>query len=307
MPRPQLRHAVLGVGGVGGFVGAALTRAGREVLLLLRPDTRALYDGRLRVESVVLGDFEVEVPAATRLDGSVDVLWVTPKATQLEAALELVPGELGSATVVPLLNGIDHVALLRTRFGDESVLPGVFYVESERVDVGCIRQKSGFALIEIPPHSTADRLRAEIEDAGLACAVGPSESAVLWRKLATLAPVALTTTALEAPLSAVLADPAWRGRIEACLRELAAVAAVEGVELDVEATMSAYERAGDLRSSMQKDRAAGAPLELDAIGGAALRAARRHGVDAPATEELVELIASGQRAEIVCSADTPGT
>jgi 2-dehydropantoate 2-reductase len=290
-----LRHAVLGVGGVGGFVGAALKRAGREVLLLMRPDTHARYDGRLHVESVVLGDFEVEVPAATRLDSPVDVLWVTPKATQLEAALELVQGELAGATVVPLLNGIDHVALLRARFGNESVLPGVFYVESERVDVGRIRQKSGFGLIEIPPHAAAERLRAEIEDAGLTCAIGTSESAVLWRKLATLAPVALTTTALEAPLSAVLADPAWRRRIEACLRELAAVAAAEGVELDVEATMSAYDRAGDLRSSMQKDRAAGLPLELDAIGGAALRAAARHGLDAPATQELIELIARAHR------------
>jgi 2-dehydropantoate 2-reductase len=291
-----LRHAVLGVGGVGGFVGAALARAGREVLLLMRPATHARYDGRLRVESVVLGDFEVEVPAATKLDRPIDVLWVTPKATQLAAALELVPGEHAGATVVPLLNGIDHVALLRTRFGDESVLPGVFYVESERVEVGRIRQKSGFALIEIPPHAAAERLRGEIEDAGLACAVGESESAVLWRKLATLAPVALTTTALEAPLSAVLADRAWRGRIEACLRELAAVAAAEGVELEVEATMSAYYRAGELRSSMQKDRAAGLPLELDAIGGAALRAAARHGVEAPATSELVGLISSTHRA-----------
>jgi 2-dehydropantoate 2-reductase len=296
LPRPRLRHGVLGVGGVGGFVGAALTRAGREVVLLMRPDTHARYDGRLSVESVVLGDFEVMVPAATRLDGPVDVLWVTPKATQLGAALELVPGELAGATVVPLLNGIDHVAVLRARFGDESVLPGVFYVESERVDVGRIRQKSWFALIELPPHAAAERLHAEIEEAGLTCAIGTSESAVLWRKLATLAPVALATTALEAPLSAVVADPAWRPRIEACLRELAAVAVAEGVELDVEATMSAYERAGDLRSSMQKDRAAGLPLELDAIGGAALRAARRHDVDAPATQELFEPIASAHRA-----------
>lgn len=291
----MLRHGVLGAGGVGGFVGAALARAGREVVLLQRPDTHARYDGRLRVESVVLGDFEVDVAAATKLDRGVDVLWVTPKATQLEAALELVPEELPGATVVPLLNGIDHVARLRARFGDESVLPGVFYVESERVGVGRIRQKSGFALIEISPHADAERLRAEIDDAGMTCAVGTSEEAVLWRKLATLAPVALATTALEAPLSAVLADPAWRRRIEACLRELAKVAAVEGAELDVEATMSAYERAGDLRSSMQKDRAAGLPLELDAIGGAALRAASRHGVDAPATQELVELISSAKR------------
>ena len=107
--------------------------------------------------------------------------------------------------------------------------------------------------------------------------------------------MALTTTALEAPLSEVLADPEWRRSIEACLRELAEVAAAEGVELDVASTLAAYERAGDLRSSMQKDRAADLPLELDAIGGAAVRGALRHGLDPRATRELVELIASALR------------
>jgi 2-dehydropantoate 2-reductase len=286
-----MRHGVLGVGGVGGFLAAALARARREVLLLLRPSTYARYEGQLLVESRLLGDFEVDVPAATTLDRAVDVLWVTPKATQLDAALELVSLEqLGSAVVVPLLNGVDHVALLRARFGADRVLPGAIYVESERADVGRIRQKSAFTRVALAPHERAAAICAEVDDAGLTCEVGPSEAAVLWRKLATLAPIALTTTALGAPVSAVLADPVWRRRLEACVREVGTVAAAEGVEFDAEASLAAYEGVGDLRSSMQKDRAAGLPLELDAIGGAVLRAASRHGLDAPATQELVELI-----------------
>jgi 2-dehydropantoate 2-reductase len=293
-----MRHAVLGAGGVGGLIGAALARAGHEVVLLLRAESHAEYGGRMRVDSVVLGSFEVDVTAATALDREVDVLWITPKATQLEAALEVVPPEAaGAATVVPLLNGLDHVQLLRSRFGDGSVLPGVIYVESERAAVGRIAQKSSFALVELAPHPLADALGAELEDAGLSCAVGASEAAVLLRKLATLGPVALTTTALQAPLSAVMRDPVWRGRIEASMREVAAVAAAEGVHFDVEAALALCDGAGDVRSSMQKDREARLPLELDAIGGAILRASRRHGLEAPATQELVDLIAraSGER------------
>ncbi len=287
-----MRHAVLGAGGVGGLLGAALARDGHDVVLLLRPESHARFDGRLRVESEVLGDFEVEVPAATVLGDAVDVIWVTPKATQLEAALALVPPErIGEAMLVPLLNGIEHVALLRARFGDDAVLPGVVYVESERVDVGRIAQRSAFAHVELAPHARAEPIRAELEHAGLSCAVGASEAAILWRKLATLGPVALTTTALQAPLSAVMSDPVWRRRIESCMREVAAIAAAEGVEFDVDRALAACEAAGDLRSSMQKDRAAGLPLELDAIGGGVLRAAERHGIAAPATQELVELIA----------------
>jgi 2-dehydropantoate 2-reductase len=288
-----LRHGVLGAGGVGGLLGACLARAGREVVLLMRPASLARYDGRVRVESALLGTFDVDVPAAPALDREVDVLWVTPKATQLEAALGLVsPERLGESVVVPLLNGIDHVELLRGRLGTERILPGTIYVESERVDVGRISQKTAFVQVELAPHARATAVCAEVEHAGLGCGVGAAESAVLWRKLATLAPIALTTTALPGPMSAVVADPAWHHRLEACVRELALIAVAEGVEFDADSVLARYEQLGDLRSSMQKDREADRPLELDAIGGAVLRAADRHGLQAPATRELVELIAA---------------
>jgi 2-dehydropantoate 2-reductase len=286
-----MRHGVLGAGGVGGFLGGALARAGREVVLLMRPQTLAAYDGRVHVESVLLGDFDVDVPATSALDRAVDVLWVTPKATQLDAALELVPlARLGECVVVPLLNGIDHVEFLRERFG-ERVLAGSIAVESERVDVSRFRQKSAFAQVALAPGPSSAAICAELTDAGLGCGVGSSEAEVLWQKLAVLAPIALTTTALRAPLSAVVSDRAWRRRLDGCVREVAAVAAAEGVEFDPDAAMSRYEQIGDLRSSMQKDRAANRPLELDAIGGAVLRTARRHGLDVRSTQDLVDRIA----------------
>jgi ketopantoate reductase len=86
-----MRHAVLGAGGVGAFSGAALVRAGREVLLLMREESLARYGGVVHVESALLGTFDVELPAAPTLDGSADRVWVTTKATQLADALERVP------------------------------------------------------------------------------------------------------------------------------------------------------------------------------------------------------------------------
>jgi|SRR5439155_8615084 len=112
-----MRHAILGAGGIGGLVGAALARSGAPVVLLMRAETLAQYEGSVSVESVVLGDFTVDVPAAPRLDAHVDVLWVTTKAPQLESALALAaPEQVGEATIVPLLNGIDHISLLRARY-----------------------------------------------------------------------------------------------------------------------------------------------------------------------------------------------
>jgi len=70
--------------------------------------------------------------------------------------------------------------------------------------------------------------------------------------------------------------------------EIVLAARADGVELDEAATVALLERVPDpMRSSMQKDAAAGRPIELDAIGGTILRAADRAGTDAPVTARLV--------------------
>ncbi|MDX6663821.1 MAG: 2-dehydropantoate 2-reductase, partial [Solirubrobacteraceae bacterium] len=122
--------AVLGPGGVGGLVAAALARAGTDVTVVAREETaaRLARDG-LRVRSVRLGDFQVDVRAVARLDKPVDLLVVATKATGLRDALERVAA--APRVVVPLLNGLDHVAVLRERWPDR-VCAGVIRVESDR-------------------------------------------------------------------------------------------------------------------------------------------------------------------------------
>jgi 2-dehydropantoate 2-reductase len=291
-----MRHAVLGAGGVGAFLGAALARAGRDVLLLMREESLARYDGRVHVESAVLGDFDAELPAAPTLEGAVDVVWVATKATQLADAIERVPeGAAEDSLVVPLLNGLDHVELLRRRFGPTAVLPAAIVIESERVEPGVVRQLSGFASVVLSPAPQAEELRDELVATGITASIGEDETSVLWRKLAVLAPIALTTTLRGSAFDGVLADPDWRRRFEECVREVAAAARADGVMLDADEMIARLESVPPgLRSSMQKDREAGRPTEIDAIGGSVLRAAARHGLDAPTTRALVDGIRAGE-------------
>jgi 2-dehydropantoate 2-reductase len=291
-----LRHAVLGAGGVGAFLGAALARARRDVLLLMREESLARYDGVVHVESALLGDFDAELPAAATLERAVEVLWVTTKATQLSGALERMPsGAAEGAVVVPLLNGLDHVQLMRRHFGSGAVSPASIAIESERVRPGVVRQPSTFAVVQLSPGAHAECLRSELDAAGLTVSIGESEADVLWRKLALLAPIALTTTLRRSALDGVVADPVWRRRLESCVREVVAAAGAEGVVLDAHALVAAIEgMPPGLRSSMQKDREAGKPTEIDAIGGSIIRAAARHSLEAPATRELVEGIRAGE-------------
>ncbi|HEV1997038.1 MAG TPA: 2-dehydropantoate 2-reductase, partial [Candidatus Dormibacteraeota bacterium] len=258
-----MRHAVLGAGGIGGLVGGALARSGNPVTLLLRQESAGHHPPSLTVKSRVLGDFEVPVTVATELSDEVDVVWLAVKASQLDSALAAVPaGRLRGALVIPLMNGVDHVAALRRVYPPASVAAGVILTESERGAPGEIIQVSPFATIKLAAHGpSAARTREvaeEVRSAGLACDVVDDEVSMLWGKLAFLAPLALTTTAMSAPLGAVRTDPAWGNRLERCLGEVCAAAESAGAIVDRAATLSRMTEAPEnMRSSMQKDVAAG--------------------------------------------------
>jgi 2-dehydropantoate 2-reductase len=290
--RPPLRVAVLGPGGIGGLLAALLARRGDQVLCLARAATAAsLAEHGLRLRSATLGDAEVRVEAATRLERPVDVAFVTVKATQLEQAVDALPAEaLGDGLVVPFLNGIDHVAWLRERYPPDQVVAGTIRVESTRVAPGLIEHASPFAVVELAvgraDRARVDDLAGRLAETGLDVTVRDDEALTLWSKLSVLAPIALVTTWAAAPFGEARAR--HRGEPAAVVREIVQAARADGVELDEAAILRVLDGVPDgMRSSMQKDAEAGRPLELDAIGGAVLRAAARAGVDAPVTARLV--------------------
>ena len=291
-----MRHAILGAGGVGGLVGGALAKAGHPVTLLVRPGRSDHYPERLTVQSETLGAFEAPVRVADLLDGQFDVVWVTVKATALEAALDAVPPEeLGGGVMVPLLNGVDHVGRLRERYGPERVLPGTIRVEAEQVAPGRVRHLSAFTDVQVAPGPTtrarAEALCGELRAAGLGCEVRDDELTMLWGKLCFLAPFALATTASGGPLGVVRSDPRWRTRLEECVKEACAVGVAEGAKVSPEPILATFSGLPDgFRSSMQKDVAAGRQPELDAIAGPVLRGGSEHGIDVPATRALVDRI-----------------
>jgi 2-dehydropantoate 2-reductase len=288
----HLKIAVLGPGAIGGLLAALLARAGDSVVALAGESTaRAIAERGLRVESRRFGDFEVKVDSAVRLQREVDFCFVTVKATQLDDALERVPAAaLGKALVVPFLNGIDHVDHLRHTYPSSDVAAATIRIEVAKIAPGVIQHLSPFAAIDIARlasrHRDVEQLAAQLTAAGFDVRVRDDETAMLWDKVALLAPLALLTTHARANVGEVRTR--CRDDALALISEVAAVARAEGALGDAEATVRLLDAApAAMESSMQRDQAAGRPLELDAIGGTVLRHAARAGVAVPVTERLV--------------------
>ncbi|MEU6282204.1 2-dehydropantoate 2-reductase [Streptomyces sp. NPDC047028] len=295
----RLTVAILGPGGIGGLLAALLSRAGHRVICLARAGTAdTLRTNGIRVRSGQFGDFGAGVEADTELREPVDACVITVKHTALDAALGRVPaGALGDALVIPLLNGVEHPAVLRARYRPDRVAPAVIRVESTRVAPGEIEHGSPFTEIDLAgdevPRPLLDTLATALTAAGPVTRVVGDETAALWAKMAFLAPFALLTTRYGLPLGE--ARTRHRDELQALVAETAAVSRACGAPTDPAQALARYDSFPPAtKSSMQRDAGAGRPLELDAIGGALLRAADRHGVPAPVTARLVgELRAAG--------------
>jgi 2-dehydropantoate 2-reductase len=293
MPHEGLSVAVLGPGGVGGLLAALLARGGNSVeVLASESTTRAIAERGLRVESKRFGDFQVSVRSVIRLESSVDVCLIAVKNTQLSEALERVPADvLGKGLVVPFLNGIDHMDLLRSTYPPLNVVAAAIRVETARIEPGLIRQLSPFAAIELAPSDAnrdrVERLGAQLTAVGIDVRMRDDEKSMLWDKLSFLAPMALMTTHERA--NAGVIRTRRREDTLAVISEVAAVAAADGMPIDAEAVVRLLDSVPEtMESSMQRDQAAGRQLEVDAIGGAVVRRAALAGIQVPVTARLVE-------------------
>jgi 2-dehydropantoate 2-reductase len=302
-----MRIAVLGPGGVGGLLAAVLARSGSEVCVIAQESTVTVIRERgLRVSSVTFGDLVERPRAEPALREPVDALIVATKAAGLQAALARIEVEPGA--VLPLLNGLDHMYVLRERFDAPCVLAGTIRVEADRPEPGVVVHTSPFLLVSMASAYAESRPAIEALERALSAAEVPvrvhpenserAEAEVMWSKLVRLNALACTTSAYDVLLGEIRSRPSLRADLVGAIEEACAAANAEGAaDADPARAIEELERAHPtLGSSMQRDIAAGRTPELDAIAGSVLRAAARHGLRCPTIERLAERIA--QRAGI---------
>ena len=279
--------AVLGLGGIGGLLAA---RTGALCVGTERTVAAIAEHGLTFVEGASTSVTRPE--ATTRLESPVGLLVVAVKAYDLDAALDRVePEALDGAVILPLLNGLEHVDVLRARLGDAcntvSQAPpivaagsiGRVSAASPEPGLVVLAEQAGgritAACRELAPDALSERL-APLSAAGLELVVLEDEREVLWEKAARLAVLAAATVASGSTVGVLRDDPAWRERLRGALAEAVSTAAADGVSLAVDDQWAMIDAMPpELTTSAARDAAAGRPTELDAITGSVVRAGRR--------------------------------
>ena len=285
-----MKHAILGAGAIGGLVGAALASLGEDVTVIVRPEGLRDHPRNLTLERPS-GTITAPANVVAALTEPGDVLWVATKTYQLQTALE--PVKSSPALIVPLLNGVDHIAALRARFGRDHVVPATIAVEAERVAPGHFVQRSPFVRLNLAAtgEPSLGAIVARLSEIGFTCQFMHNEQTLLWSKLCFLAPFALVTSASGMNAGEVSADAEWKRKLDAAIAEACAVAKASGAEVDVAKLRAVFENMPPaMRSSMAKDLAAKRELELDAIGGPIVRGGEHYGIDVSTTQGLMDAI-----------------
>ena len=301
-----MRFAILGSGGVGGYYGARLSRAGHDVTFIARgAHLRVIRERGLTVRSSALGDFTVRAAAEedpSRI-GRVDVVLVAVKAYDNETALPLIAPMLGPDTsILTLQNGVDSVAELAARYGERPIIGGTTYVAAAIVEPGVIEQTGTHRRIVMgevfgDPPRLSDRVRA----IGDALTSGDIEVETvddcrvpIWEKFILLVSAAAFTGAARLPIGPLWADEDIRARLLDGCREIEAVARAEGVPVapDMIGRVRAYMTniPPTMRSSLLIDLSMGKRIEVEALQGAVVRRAARAGVPVPVISTLYAVL-----------------
>ncbi len=289
-----MKIVVVGAGGVGGYFGGRLARAGNEVTFIARGRTlEALRTSGLRVDSTA-GDFAITPASATddpATVGHVDAVLVAVKAWQVPQVASSLRPLIGPDTVVvPLQNGMEAPSQLVAALGRENVLGGLCAIVSYIVEPGHIRHAAFDPLValgELDNRRTAraERLCDAFIAAGVKAEIPPDIHRSMWTKFLFIAPMSGVGAVTRVPVGVWRTMPESRGLAEQAVREIIAVAAARGVDLGddaVEKTMARFDAlAPEATASMQRDVMQGRPSELDAQIGGIVRMAAESGVNVP--------------------------
>ncbi|MBZ5534499.1 MAG: 2-dehydropantoate 2-reductase [Acidobacteriia bacterium] len=310
-----MKIAVMGTGGVGGYFGGVIARAGDEVCFIARGEhLKTMLEQGLRIESVA-GGFGIAIrpvpqpggpttapsePSGTpvafatddpRTVGQVDLVLFCVKTYDTEAASKAVFPLVGPPTLLlSLQNGVDSADKLGRDHGRNHVLGGATYIYTALTGPGVITHSGGpgkiiWGELDGTVSERISRVKETFDRAGITHEISKDIRRALWEKFAMICANGGMSALTRATLGEMLARDETRSMMEKAMREVVNVGAGEGIQFDgrfVEKTMkflSTLEPNG--RASLYTDLVNNRRMELASLNGRVVQLAKKHGLPVP--------------------------
>jgi 2-dehydropantoate 2-reductase len=289
-----MKIAVMGAGAVGCYYGGMLARAGREVVLIGRPQhVEAIRRDGLLMDTQ---SFREHVAIGTALDaggvrGAQLVLCCVKSTDTANAAAEMAPYLAPDAIVLSLQNGYDNAARLQALLGRE-VHPAVVYVATEMAGPGHLKHHGRGELV-IGPFDRSAEVVALFAAAGVPVQISDNVAGALWAKLIINCAYNALSAITQLPYGRIVQGEGVAAMMEDIVAECLAVAQADGIAVpgDIRAAVAgiAVSMATQV-SSTAHDVARGKPSEIDHINGYVVRRGAALGIATPVNRALHALV-----------------
>jgi len=300
-----MQIAIIGAGGVGGYLAHRLIEAGHEVSILARGrHLAAIRDAGLVLDA---GDGGRAAKPALATDdpgalGASDLVIVAVKGQDLPPLIPRLGPVMGDAGIaLPFLNGVDAPDMLARAFGPDRALIGTARISAYIDGPGRVRQVTEHASFTFgtlegrQSVAPVPAIREAFEAAGITAPAHPDLRVELWQKFIALTAIAAVTAASRCDIGRAMATPELKALLGRLMEECVAVGRARGIAVPegVVAKSMAFMATlpPEMRASLAHDLAAGKPLELDWLSGAVVRLGDEVGVDAPAHRTVTALLA----------------
>ncbi|HKV54644.1 MAG TPA: 2-dehydropantoate 2-reductase [Candidatus Binataceae bacterium] len=298
-----MKILVMGAGAVGAFYGARLQQAGEDVVLCARGDNlRVLREHGLEIKGAK-GEIKLAVKATgePREFAPYDLILFAVKSYDTEKAARQLEGCLAKdGVLMTIQNGVENEEVLCRFFPREAVMGGNSRVGAELVAPGRVVHTAlgqiEFGELDGRKTPRAERIAKVFERAGILGELTSDLKTIRWYKLMGNNSTNSVSALSHTTLGQMLEDADGTNLVRTLMLETLAVGRAEGANVTddrVDAQLDMIRKALNayaIKTSTLQDLEKGKPLEYDAISGAVVRAARRHGIKVPATETVYALL-----------------
>ncbi|EFM19369.1 MULTISPECIES: ketopantoate reductase family protein [unclassified Pantoea] len=288
-----MRILMAGAGATGGYFGARLIQAGQDVTFLVR---ERRYQ-QLQTHGLVLQTpqgtekFQTQLTQASTLKSHYDLIIVTVKSFALEQVMDDIAPAVGPETLImPILNGMRHIATLQQRFGEDKVIGGLCKINATLGDKGEVIQMTPlhqllYGALDGKNDARLQRVDAALRDCQVDTLFSDNIMDELWEKWLLLSTLGAVCCLARGNTQQILTSRGGEALLQGIFTEILSVISAEGYQPRPAVTARIFELlnnpATPMTSSMYRDLTQGFDIEADQVIGDLLLRAKRNGLATP--------------------------